>query len=214
MRSSPLVVLLVAVGCSASNDVGKAAVTSVTSGETNPSKPPTSRTIDKTGYQDNAGHSTEEIVSRGGEMSGVRGTEAGDDRPTGTNTGIPNGARETVAGAEKSPLIPRSASVQPHMDNTSPLTAYADEPGKLARAVCDHEHVCNRVGPDHPFGSDDACLSAVRARTLRDFEAASCNANTAALALCVADLRRAECSRVIGRPSDLEDCAAHAICAP
>src|SRR4051812_42051423 len=84
------VVCVVVLAACARGDVGRGAVTTLTSGETNPSPPPQSRTVDNSGWVDPGGRTSDETRP---ETSGMRATELGADRPTGTNTGVPVGAR-------------------------------------------------------------------------------------------------------------------------
>src|SRR5262245_53985219 len=122
--------------------VALAACAGATSGETHPASPPTSRTIDSTGPVDNAGRTSDEVIARP-ETAGVRPTELGSNRPTGTNTGFPNGAR--TGPSPEPPPTPRGALLLPR-EGGSPIAAFADQPGRVGRAFCDREEVCARVG--------------------------------------------------------------------
>ncbi|HEY8076278.1 MAG TPA: DUF6184 family natural product biosynthesis lipoprotein [Labilithrix sp.] len=194
--------------CGGAGDVGRGAQTTLTSGETHPSKPPESRTVDSAGFVDNGGRATEETTARP-DTAGVRPTETGSDRPTGTNTGIPNGARTDVR--PEAPLAPKTAALQPH-GNLSPVAGYNDEPGKLGRAMCDHETICNRVGTGRTWGSDDACTSTLRARAISELDAAQCTLDPSAIATCLAAIRNAPCDRVIDRPSAIDLCQDASVC--
>ncbi len=209
MQQSQIVVVLALVaGCGGGGELGRGAQTTLTSGETHPSKPPASRTIDNTGFVDNSGRASEETAARP-ETAGVRATETGSERPTGTNTGFPNGARTGVR--EEAPLTPKTAALQPR-GNVSPVAGYGDEPGKLGRAMCDHEKTCERVGPGRTWESDDACTATLRARAIAELDGAQCTLDASAVASCLAAIRTAPCDRVIDRPSAIDLCADAAIC--
>ena len=192
----------------AAGDAGRTAETTLTSGETHPSKPPESRTVDNTGYVDNSGRGSDETIARP-DTAGVRGTETGSDRPTGTNTGIPNGAHTDVR--PEAPLVPKTAALQPR-GGISPVAGYDDEPGKLGQALCDHEAVCDRIGDGRAWGSANACMAGMRARAIADLDADACRLDPNAIATCLAALRRAPCDRVIDRPSAVDVCDGPAIC--
>lgn len=200
-------VLLLACACGGSREVSRPAQTTLTSGETQPSKLPETRTVDATGFVDNSGRTSEEVARP--ETSGARATETSSDRPTGTNTGVPNGAR-TGTGPEQ-PLVPSAGALKP-VGGISPVAGYGDEPGKMGRAVCDHEKVCDHIGVGKAFESDAACESAVRARAIVDLDKMACRLDSSAVAVCLAELRRAPCNRVIDRAASLEACADHSLC--
>jgi hypothetical protein len=213
-RVVSLLVLAVPIACGGGSDLGRGAQTTLASSESHPSKPPEARTVDSAGYVDNAGNTSEETVPRP-ETSGVRGTETGSDRPTGTNTGLPIAVpgRAPKANGKEKPMAPRSAALQPQSGGTSPVASYEDAPGKLGRAMCDHESACERIGPGRAWETDDACVFAMRERAMADIDAAGCAVDAAAVTLCLTAVRRAPCDTVIDRAAALQACAASEICA-
>ncbi len=207
MQSRVVVLLSMLCACGGGGELGRGAQTTLTSGEAHPSKPPESRTVDNTGFVDNSGRTSEETTRP--ETAGVRVTETGTDRTTGTNTGVPNGAR---TGAQpEAPLVPKTAALAPR-GNVSPIAGYGDEPGKLGRAMCDHEKACDRVGAGRTWESDDACTSTLRARAIADLDKASCSLDASAVSVCLGAIRKAPCDRVIDRPSAVDLCVDAAIC--
>jgi hypothetical protein len=196
-----------AVAACERGDQGRGAQTTLTSAETHPSPPPQSHAVDNSGFVDNSGNSAEERDARP-DTSGARATEKGADRPTGTNTGVPNGAR---TGAAATPETPRPAELAPH-NGSSPVASYGDEPGRLGRALCDRESVCTRIGQNRTWGSDDQCVSAMRARSTAEVSAMKCSIVGSALALCLASIRNAECNAPAESLSDFPDCRDTALC--
>ena len=206
MRLSVLVLALVACG---RGELERGARTTVTSGDPKPGASPTpSRTIDSTGFVDNGGR-TSDMWGRT-EASGARATEMGTNRPTGTNTGVPNGADLGGRGRER-PAVPERAEVMPR-EGDSPVAGYEDVPARLARARCDHETTCTRVGDGRTWPSQDACMADFRARA--DAELGTCTPARAAVASCLAAIRNQPCTPALERRDALTACLSTALCSP
>jgi hypothetical protein len=202
------VIMLGLAACGGESKVARPSQTTLTSGELPEAKPPTARTVDSTGFVDNSGRTSDETVARP-ETSGVRASEAGStDRPTGTNTGTP-GAGTT----RERPMVPKITALAPGAGGVSPVAGYDDLPGKMARAACDHEKVCDRVGDGKPSPSDGACTADMRTRAIGDLDAMGCNLDGSAVAVCLAEIRKASCNLVIDRPASLGACARQSLCA-
>jgi hypothetical protein len=79
-----------------------------------------------------------------------------------------------------------------------PLAAEADAyeaVGRVARALCDHEAYCERVGPSGTFESADACSTEERARLGSVVAKTGCETTVRAdlLADCLREIRAAQC---------------------
>jgi hypothetical protein len=174
----------------------------------------TSRTIDNAGFVDNGGR-TSDMTTRT-EMSGMTATESGSERPTGTpGSGFPlpeaTGARPTIgegAGAAS------SENGTSHVPSTgAPLS---DAIARIARARCDRETTCNRVGPGRASASQDACVAKQRARAMVDVNPLACprGVDNVQLGMCLNGLRAQACNDNRGDIGVLPDCLANALCAP
>jgi hypothetical protein len=212
MPALALAFTLVLAACGGSLERG--ARTNLTSGDPNPGAAPNpSRTIDNAGFVDNGGRTSDQ-TSRP-QTSGARATELGSNQPTGTNTGIPNGAdlgnREGGArsGAERASA---AGTTLPH-PGRSPVATYADLAGRVARASCDHETSCARVGDGRTWSSQATCMADFRARAAVELHtAATCALNRAAVATCLASIREQGCGN--GVEPLHEHAACRALCAP
>ncbi|MDB4934003.1 MAG: hypothetical protein JWP87_975 [Labilithrix sp.] len=174
----------------------------------------TSRTIDNAGFVDNGGR-TSDMLTRT-EASGMRATEAGSERPTGT----PGSGAPIPIGPTPPPNIGEGAGAAssvrgtsgPHPSGGPPVEALA----RFARARCDRETVCNRVGPGASFSTQEACLSEQRERIRSDVDALACPRGIDILQLgtCLTAIRLQSCDDRRVDVEALPDCAASALCAP
>lgn len=197
--------LLLAIACASvaaaacqRNDLDRGAVTTTTSARPD-STATTSRTIDNTGFVDNAGR-TSEMTNRT-TASGMRATETSSERPTGTpgsGTPIPGQgtpARATEEGQPppraRSGAAPASGPLVP----TSGPPVLDDDVARLARARCDRETACNRIGPGRAYESQGDCMMQQRGRSQRDLSAAACQngIDRTQLALCLGETRKLAC---------------------
>lgn len=177
----------------------------VTTSATAPAAVPTgSKTIDSTGWVDNAGRTSDQRART--EMSGMRATETGGERPTGTpGSGIPLPGTGARAASERGDAPDDDVSGAP------PETVI----GRIARARCDHQVVCGRVGPTAPWRSDGECMDALR-RSVRDeltHEACPKGVRAGALAACLATVRTRACSSSAERLETVPPCTRDALCA-
>ncbi len=178
---------------------------------------PTTRTIDNAGFVDNAGHTSDETIRS--QMSGMRGTEAGSERLTGTpgsGTPIPipspRGAtppptRGEGAGAASSE---RGTTVEP----TGGPVVEAGE--RLARARCDRETTCNRIGRGRAWSTQDQCFATQRERVGDAMSSLGCphGIDNVQLAICLNALRGQACNDKGGDLAVLPECMASALCSP
>lgn len=173
-----------------------------------------SRTIDNAGFVDNGGRTSEQ-TSRS-EASGMRATEAGSERPTGTVTGLPlpvepsapHGATGEGAGAASSVR----GVTGPVATGGPPTEAI----GRLARARCDRESACNRVGSGRPWGSQESCVVEQRDRARDDVASLGCHRGVdgTQLATCLNAIRLQTCEDRRQNLDAVPECRLSALCVP
>ena len=173
-----------------------------------------SRTIDNAGFVDNGGR-TSDMTGRS-EMSGMRGTEAGSERPTGTpGSGlplrVPSKAARTDIGEGAGAATSETGASTPSAGGP-PSEAVA----RLARARCDRETSCTRVGPGRAWATQDSCVAKQRERVGAAVSAMSCphGIDNVQLGTCLNALRGQACADRRGDLALLPDCATNALCAP
>ncbi len=180
-----LALVLVAAGCNRASGRDSGAL----SGPRPESRPPATHTVDNTGYIDNGGRSSSE---RGrSEMSGMRATEAGGDRPTGTpGSGFPIPIEPSTKRSESSEAPP------PRRDGRTTGAPGSAVVGRLAQAMCDQAQTCGRVGPKKMYVSAGACLEGVRPDALGTVDRAGCtnDFDPDAVSRCLGAIRKAACT--------------------
>lgn len=182
---------LAAVACSKSAAERPVATVTYSARLPRPDSTATSaRTLDSTGYVDNAGRTSEETVRT--QMSGMRATETGSERPTGTP-------------GSGTPIVPVRPRPRPsRVENAGELggeqgsgTGIPGDTvvGRIARARCDREIACDRVGTGKTFGTSEQCMSSLRERAREDVVAAGCIRGFEAtqLAICLNTIRQLAC---------------------
>lgn len=172
------VAVAVAVGSCASSSVVSPTVLS--SAEIINAGSPALRTLDNTGFVYPGGHTTE--VSQG--MG-----------PVVVGRGAYLAAPPTTEGAFGLALpLPQVSGRR--MGSSSSGPARSETFGRVARALCDHEATCERIGPSGVFESADACSMEQRAR-LGELDAKlGCETSVSAdlLAACLREIRAAQCT--------------------
>jgi hypothetical protein len=172
-------------------------------------RPPPTRTLDSTGYVDNAGRTSEQH-SRS-ETSGMRATETGSERPTGTaGSGLPL------------PLDPSSHDEQVGEgagslggENATGSGAPGDMlVGRIAQARCDREVACDRVGEGKPFKTTEHCMSTLRSRSRADVVAAQCTRgfDNTQVGLCLTSIRQYRCESGLDAVDVIAQCQRSALC--
>lgn len=219
--------------CSRGNlDRGARTTTSSASTTRPDRRVPQSRTIDNAGFVDNAGRTSEQTNRT--ESSGMRATETGSERPTGTASGLPlpaeptgargvsEGERENaggegpgtaprVPGAPAAPAAPR-AETGPVATGGPPTEAI----GRLARARCDHATACNDVGTGRAWGSQESCVVEQRDQARADVASLGCRrgVDRTQLATCLISIRLQGCdARGVGL-DEVPECRTTALCVP
>lgn len=214
------------LGCGAgAREVGRATTTS--SAEEGRRRPAASRTIDNAGFVDNAGRTSTETART--EMSGMRASETGSERPTGTPS---SGATvpaigATGAGATGGEGAGAASSIRGAGSVTTSGAPDETVVARITRARCDHETTCGRVAParggaaaprgaEPPHGSQDACMMHERSRTHEDLSRASCanGFDAVQLANCLTAIRQLDCGARATALEDVQACQSSALCAP
>lgn len=221
MRTSFVMLALAALGVVACNKGSRdRAVSTVTYSATQPRPdrtPASTRTVDSAGWTDNAGRTSEQ--NGRSEMSGMRATEAGSEKPTGTpgsGTPIPLGPQwEPVAPGEQ--VGEREAAGPLGNDDGSGTGAPGETiVGRVARARCDREQYCDRVGEGKPFGTGEQCTNVLRERARAEVVHAQCERGfeTSQVALCLNAIRQAPCDVRLDSMDSLPSCQSKELCVP
>jgi hypothetical protein len=85
---------------------------------------------------------------------------------------------------------------------------------RAARALCDRESFCGRVGPGQAYGSADACMSDKRERITRLAPAKACGDTIGGdrVAACLTAIRAASCEPRDAPMQPPPSCTAQALC--
>lgn len=153
---------------------------------------PELRTVDNAGYVDPGGRTRQ--VSQGSAAA-----------PVGRGDGVAPTEHEQASG-RPAPL-PAPTVPTPAASATSELTERA------ARALCDRESYCGRVGAAKPFESADACMAAKRVRVHQALGDASCDEIRGdRFSACLSALRLTECGPSQKTLQTPAECTARALC--
>ena len=175
--------------CSSSQQTPRARTTSA---QITAAGSPDLRTVDNTGFVGPAGQTRSVSAGTGGTQIG-------------RSEGVPPPQRELPGGGETAGAGAVTAD-----------TSVAAEPvARAARALCDRETFCGRVGEGQAHGSADSCMAATRERVARRGTAGTCgNAiRNDRLATCLAAIRSASCERRDAPPMQPpRACTAEALC--
>jgi len=160
---------------------------------------PEARTVDNAGFVDPGGRTRQ--VTTGGAV-------------------VPSPANAVSPPRREDPIAPvdgdsKSAPV------IGPPTAAPSSPSdpieltqRAARALCDREAYCNRVGDDKTYKSADACLTEKRDRVGRLVTESGCREIRGdRVAACLTAIRGSECGPSNAPLAPPAECAAHALCA-
>ena len=180
---------LVALACGGSQSKG---TTQTTSARSLAAGSPNTRTVDNAGYVDPGGRTRQ--VSAGAAPAPVgRGAAVAPTRPE-----SPGGVG--VAPSESRRLTPPPADA----------TEFNE---RAARALCDRETFCDRIGASKRFESEGACMADKRDRVRSALGEAACDEIRGdRVASCLTAIRGAAC----GEPRDRQDppveCGRTALC--
>jgi hypothetical protein len=171
--------------------------------------PPLSRTVDSTGFVDNAGRTSEQRVRT--EASGMRASEIGSQAPTGTpGSGFP-------IPIEPPPEPPHPE--RPRPERIAIGSVPADE-GTVVQAVldavtlarCEREVACGRILSTEGV----ACMRTIGTRTFEDLGRAECpfSFDIESVVACISAIRTAPCDEPVDDLSALPTCQPEGMCLP
>jgi hypothetical protein len=197
-----------------------------------------SRTIDNAGFVDNGGRTSDETIRA--QTSGMRATEVGSERITGTpGSGQPipfiepnpprRGAQRERApdATDMGQTVAPTTAIGPRPDPTSappaattigpgPSPAQLDATERIARARCDRQTACDRIGPGRAWGSPEACMAQQRPRTSEEVASLACRAGLDGMQLgaCLDAIRGLGCSESAASLDSVGECQPTSVCMP
>lgn len=172
-----------------------------------------SRTIDNAGWVDAAGRPSSETNRT--ELSGMRPTEVGSERPTGTpgsgfSTSSPRTiARETIDDARALEGKPQAPAPPPKTSGVSIESAVE----RVMSAYCDRENACGHVGEKQRWGTPLGCRMDSRTPLVERIDACRSGIDPEVLSSCLATLRDRACDDA-RPPQDLPSCLPDTLCKP
>lgn len=172
--------------------------------------PPT-RTLDSTGFVDNAGRTSEQTTRS--EASGMRATETGSERPTGT---AGSGTALPIDPSTQDEQVGEGAGALGGDDGKGRGAPGDMLVGRVAQARCDREVACDRVGEGKPFKTTEQCTTSIRNRARADVVAAECTRgfDNAQVGICLTSIRQFRCESTLGAIDAIAQCQSSALCAP
>ena len=165
----------------------------------------------------------------------MRVTESGSERITGTpGSGQPipfiepNPPRRGVErerlgptigpeGIAPSTAIPRpEPGPQPPPIIGAPSPSALDATSRIARARCDRQTACDRVGPGRAWESQDACMAQQRERADDEVASLACarGVDSLQLGLCLDSIRGQPCNESATSLDTVTECRTTAVCEP
>jgi hypothetical protein len=173
-------------------------------------RPSQTRTLDSTGFVDNAGRTSEENART--QASGMRATETGSERPTGSTGGMPI----PVEASGPAPQVGEGAGSLGGDDATRSGSPGDMLVGRIAQARCDREVACDRVGETKGSKTNVQCTSTLRGISRADVVAAQCTRgfDDTQVAMCLTSIRQFPCDARLDAVETLPHCQSSALCAP
>ncbi len=188
-----LLASLVALSCSGAR---RASSAQPSSAQLRAAGSPELRTVDNAGYVDPGGR-TRQVTQGAGPA------------PLTREDGVPPPRRERPSGPVTQPPAPAPSS-------SSPIPAPAgilDFEERAARALCDREVHCGRLGPGGVFESADACMTAKRERVRAVIHETPCDEIRGDRAAgCLAAIRGAACGAAGAVLEPPAECTSRALC--
>lgn len=204
-------VLLAAAGCDRALARGPGDVTTTRATVTPrpESLPAATHTVDASGFVDNGGRFAEDRVRT--EMSGMRVTEMGAQRVTGTpGSGLPVPFLDP-----KTPARPRERPI-PDMPGRATAAGAPSEAvaGRIAEAQCDRARSCGRVGGDKAWPSAVTCMEGSTSIAREELGSAGCpdGFDAEVVASCLSALRLAACNARVDSLAALPECNPRSLC--
>ena len=173
-------------------------------------RPVPTQTLHSTGFVDNAGRTSEQTNRT--ETSGMRATETGSERTTGTpGSGLP---LPEAKGHE--PQVGEGAGSLGGEDATGSGAPGDMLVGRIAQARCDREVACDRVGQKKTFATSEQCTSTLRERSRADVVAARCarGFDNTQVGICLTSIRQYRCESTLEAVDVISQCQSSALCVP
>jgi hypothetical protein len=179
----------------------------------------TSRTIDNAGFVDNGGRTSDETARTA--LSGMRATELGSERLTGTPgsgapiplpaSALPRSVEEVLLEGARTPASSTRERTGLAQDGPS-----IESIGRLARARCDRETACNRVGEGQLWSTQESCVTQQRERVRDDLASLSCERGFDGVQLraCLNAVRLQACTDARSALDAVSECRSSALCNP
>ncbi|MBN9160012.1 MAG: hypothetical protein BGO98_32275 [Myxococcales bacterium 68-20] len=199
--------LLTAAGCDRARTRGPSTATSTSANmrpETMSSSP---RTVDAAGFVDNGGRTSNETSRT--ELSGMRATETGAERPTGTpGVGLPLPIEPPTPKAERGE---RSRPPPTEGGTSTPLDPIVP---RVAQAQCDRARSCGQIGSGKTWSSLASCMDTERPLAREALAQLGCpdGYDSTAVASCLSAIRLAACDKRTDGLGSVAECAPHALC--
>lgn len=173
-------------------------------------RPVPSQTVDSTGFVDNAGRTSEQTNRT--QASGMRATETGSERPTGTpGSGLP-----LPEAKGHDPQVGEGAGSLGGEAATGSGAPGDMLVGRIAQARCDREVACERVGEKKTFATTEQCTSTLRERSRADVVAARCarGFDNTQVGICLTSIRQYRCESTLEAVDVISQCQSSALCVP
>ncbi len=188
---------LCALACTSCHPATTASTTT-TSAQHYAAGSPDARIVDNAGFVDPGGR-TRSVTTHGAVVT----SPANAVSPTRREDPI----APTADASNSAPIGPPTAAPNSPSDPVE-LTQRA------ARALCDREAYCDRVGDDKTYKSSDACFAEKRDRVGRLVSESRCREiRGERVAACLTAIRGAECGPTSAPLAPPAECTAHALCA-
>ena len=167
---------------------------------------PELRTVDNAGFVDPGGR-THEV------SAGVYGNP-----PTEYREAVPPPQREEPSKAksksESGSEAPTPSAPAAPASPASPASDPSEFTGRAARALCDRESYCGRVGAGKAFESAETCMAEKRERVHHAISEASCELRGDRISACLTAIRGAACGAPATPLQPPTDCTAPVLCRP
>jgi predicted Na+-dependent transporter len=197
-KAAAIATLAITAGCNGGSHAPTTSSTHTSSAEVTAAGSPQLRTVDNTGFVDPGGRTRQ--VSQGVGPA-----------PVGHGADVLPPNREQIAGgAGGVTLTPRAAT--PAAPRPAPIEV-GDLTQRAARALCDRESACGRIGASGTFESADACMANERRRVRDILGSRSCKEIVGDVAVgCLEAIRERNCSAataIVGAPPE---CSPETLC--
>jgi hypothetical protein len=207
-------VVWIATDCDNDPARGPNDVTTTSASVLHPAAAPAAvRMVDNTGFVDNGGRTDDEVART--EMSGMRPTEMGSERVTGTpGVGVPLPFVDPTTP-------PRFHGLERERPVAAERVAAAGIPrtvvsGTMTQALCRRDAACARQSQDHDYPTLPKCTAGSRGRAREEIEGSGCTVGFDAdrVAACLNAIRQTDCSVHLSSAGDIPACDGRLMCRP